>query len=165
MPAPEGPAEPAATGDGTAPLPAAEASLLGQACAACRGTCCKHGREHAFLGGLRLARYLADHPGRTPEQAVAAYLAHLPGESFEDACVYRGRAGCTLPRDLRAELCNAYECAGLRAYRRALEQGGPQSGCAVVREDHRIAGSAFFDAGRLRRYAPVAGTGRPPKGA
>ena len=172
VPPPEGPAVRAAAEDGEAALPTAEAKLLGQACAACRGFCCKHGREHAFLGGIHLARYLAAHPGASPEQAVGAYLAHLPDESFEDACVYQGRDGCTLPRELRAELCNAYHCAGLRAYRRALEQGGPRPGFAVVREDNRVMRSAFFDARRLRRYEPAAGaaslpagTGGPAKGA
>jgi hypothetical protein len=119
-----------------------------------------------------MARYLAAHPEASPEQAVGAYLAHLPDESFAEACVYQGRDGCTLPRELRAELCNAYHCAGLRAYRRALEQDGPRPGFAVVREDNRVLRSAFFDARRLRRYEPAAGaaslpagTGGPAKGA
>ncbi len=108
-----------------------------------------------------MARDLAAHPAAGPEQAVRAYLAHLPEQSFEDACVYQGRNGCTLPRDLRAELCNAYECAGLRSYRRALARGGPRPGFAVVREDNRVMRSAFFDAERMRRYEPTAGASRP----
>jgi hypothetical protein len=156
VPAPEGPADVAEGEGGFAPLPDAETRLLGQACAACRGTCCKHGREHAFLGGLRLARYLAAHPDGTPRQAVEAYLAHLPEESFEGACVYQGTRGCTLPRALRADLCNAYHCAGLKSYRRHLVRHGPTPGCAVVREDNRIEHSAFFDAERMRRYESAA---------
>jgi len=163
VPAPEGPADVSEGEGGLAPLPEVETRLLGQACAACRGTCCRHGREHAFLGGLRLARTLAAHPEATPEQAVATYLAYLPEESFEDACVYQGPRGCTLPRALRADLCNAYLCAGLKSYRRHLARHGPTPGCAVVREDNRIARSAFFDAGRLRRYEPAAARcPRPP---
>jgi hypothetical protein len=163
VPAPEGPAEVAEGAGDLAPLPEAETRLLGQACAACRGTCCKHGREHAFLGGLRLARYLAAHPEETAGQAVEAYLAHLPEESFEDACVYQGPRGCTLPRALRADLCNAYHCAGLKSYRRHLARHGPTPGCAVTREDNRIVRSAFIDAGRVRCYEPAARPARRRK--
>ncbi len=166
VPPPEGPTELATTelaaaGEDEAALPAAETGLLGRACAACRGYCCRHGRDHALLGGVHMARYLAAHPEGTPERAVGTYLAHLPDESFEGACVFQGRDGCTLPRGLRAELCNAYECGGLKAYRRALARYGPRPGCAVVREDNRILRSAFFDAEGLRRYEPEGGGAAP----
>ncbi len=162
VPPPEGPSELAPAGQEEAALPAAESELLGRACAACRGFCCRHGRDHAFLGGAHMARYLTAHPEATPEQAVGAYLAHLPKQSFEDACVYQGRDGCTLPRGLRADLCNSYECAGLRAYRRALARHGPKPGCAVAREDNRIVRSTFFDGRRLRRYEAGARSAAPP---
>jgi hypothetical protein len=159
--APEGPAELAVGEGGHRALPEAETKRLGQACTACRGYCCRYGRLHAFLGGVHLARYLAAHPDETPGQAVEVYLGHLPEQSFEGACVYQDRDGCTLPRALRADLCNAYLCAGWRAYRRALERRGPKPGCAVAREDNRIARSAFFDAEQLRCYEPAAHTASP----
>src|SRR6185503_5777535 len=55
--------------------PASRSALIGSACAACRGSCCRHGGEHAFLYPDHFRRYLRDHPGTDPQALLAAYLA------------------------------------------------------------------------------------------
>lgn len=135
-------------------LPEPESRLLGHACAACRGYCCQHGKEHAFLDQDRMARYMADAADQSPEQVIECYLSYLPENSFEEACVYQSATGCALPRGMRARICNAYQCSGLKSYRRNLESQGPVEGFAVVREDNRIVRSAFLDQEGLRCYGP-----------
>lgn len=139
---------------GPRPLPEPENRLLGQACAACRGYCCLHGKEHAFLEEDRMGRYMAAAPDESPEQVIEHYLSYLPENSFEEACVYQSATGCALPRGMRARICNAYQCSGLKSFRHHLENQGPAKGFAVVREDNRIVRSAFLDREGLRRYGP-----------
>jgi len=136
------------------PLPEPENGLLGQACAACRGYCCQHGKEHAFLEEDRMGRYMSAAPHESPEQVIEHYLSYLPESSFEEACVYQSATGCALPREMRARICNAYQCSGLKTYRRHLESQGPAEGFAVIREDNQIIRSAFLGQESLRRYGP-----------
>ena len=89
------------------------ASLIGSACAACRGSCCRHGNDHAYLWPDHFRRYLRDHPGTDPQQLVADLLSRLPAVTYHDSCVYHTTTGCALPRELRSNLCNTFLCGGL----------------------------------------------------
>jgi len=102
---PEGP-----TGD---PVPAAASTLVRAACTSCRGWCCRHGEDHAFLRPATLRRYLKAHPELTPARALEEYLGRLPGESIAGSCLYHGAQGCTLPREMRSDVCNRYHCEEL----------------------------------------------------
>src|SRR5262245_58214756 len=77
--------------------PAARAGLIGAACAACRGSCCRYGHDHAFLYPDHFRRYLRDHPGTSREKLLEAYRSHLPAEVYHDSCVYHTTSGCALP--------------------------------------------------------------------
>lgn len=113
--------------------------LLGQACALCEGACCVHGAERAYLDARTLARFFAERPEGTAEEAVELYLGHVGAEGYDDSCIYHGPRGCTLPRALRAEVCNSYLCPGIRTLAahlrrdrtRALISAGPNR--SVVR--------------------------------
>lgn len=95
---------------------APEPALVAAACTACGGWCCQGGaRSHAYLDAGAVLRWRADHPGAGPDAFVRDYLGRLPALSARGSCVYHGVAGCVLPRRLRADLCNAFHCSGLRA--------------------------------------------------
>ncbi len=81
-----------------------------KACSLCRGGCCGLGEEHAFLKKETVLRYVSMFPDHKPEQIPDAYLAYLPEKSFEDSCVNHIETGCTLPRDMRSNVCNGYLC-------------------------------------------------------
>jgi hypothetical protein len=94
--------------------PATQAPLIGAACAACRGSCCTSGGEHAFLYPDHFRRYLREHPERSPDELLADYLSRVPPAGYHDSCVYHEERGCALPRNLRANLCNSFLCGDLK---------------------------------------------------
>jgi hypothetical protein len=101
----------------TAPEPSGfTADVLAAGCAACQGYCCKGGGDHAFIDERTLARVRRDRPELDARQIIGLYLNRLAPEAFRGSCLFHGAAGCTLGRGLRAELCNAYYCNGLREF-------------------------------------------------
>ena len=87
---------------------------LGQACGLCRGSCCQSGKEHAYLSSGTLSRVWGHAPEQTADELIASYLAHIPAEVYEDACVFQSATGCGLPRRMRSTICNEFLCRGLR---------------------------------------------------
>lgn len=117
--------------------PASRSAMIGSACAACRGSCCRHGGDHAFLYPDHFRRYLRDHPGADPQELRAAYVSHLPGVVYHDSCVYHTTAGCALPRDLRSNLCNSFLCGGLADLLEAQDrESAPLPVLALCLKDH-----------------------------
>ncbi len=99
------------------PEPAA-APLAGQLCALCRGRCCRFGLQgRAFLRAPQLRDWLAQRPGATWSDAVEHYLGLVPSEHLHSSCLFHGRAGCTLPRERRSQVCNEYACDTLEQLR------------------------------------------------
>ncbi|WP_102106933.1 hypothetical protein [Oceaniglobus roseus] len=120
---------------------------VGALCVACRGLCCQGGRRsHAYLsrGTIDAVRHAA--PDLTHAALRDAYLSALPQQAVVDSCLFHGVAGCTLPRRLRSDICNAYECDERVRLR---ESGAGADGTPVVavavRRDHH----AFTAAGAL----------------
>ena len=133
--------------------PASRSALIGSACAACRGSCCRHGGEHAFLYPDHFRRYLRDHPGTDPQALLAAYVARLPAETYHDSCVYHTAGGCALPRELRSNLCNAFLCGPLADLLEAQDkEPAPLPVLALCLKDH---------AADLVRLTLFDGEGRP----
>ena len=92
------------------------ATVLAAGCATCRGHCCKGGGDHAYIDERTMARVRRDHPDLDAGAIIRRFLARLAPRSFPGSCLFHGEHGCTLGRDLRAELCNAYYCNGLRDF-------------------------------------------------
>lgn len=119
---PGGAAPAAAVAADTSDLPRAA-----DVCGACGGHCCRLARDHhAFLDEATLRRLLASHPELNADALPDLYLAHLPSRHVEDSCAFHGQAGCTLPREMRADLCNRYACDGLIEATAWLQQPGPR---------------------------------------
>ena len=108
-------AEPAprvrATSSNTVPLAATQA-----ACATCRGQCCSHGGEHAYLDEDTIRRLVRERPGLGARGIAALYRGRLAKESFAGSCVFHGEQGCRLPRELRSDLCNEFYCNALKVF-------------------------------------------------
>jgi hypothetical protein len=99
--------------------------VLGKGCAQCRGNCCATGRTHAYLRADRMLRYMRAHPTQSPEEVADAYLGYIGTDTFHDSCVYHGKRGCTLPREMRADICNSFYCEGLRNLQRQAPNDAP----------------------------------------
>lgn len=133
----------------TDPPPTPEvAAALGAACATCRGHCCRHGGERAYLGPEAMQRYIAAHPDHGPEDVQRAYLAHVGTRTVTGSCVYHGARGCTLPREMRSDTCNRFFCGPLYDLKRALATDGPPRAFLASAEGSEVGRTRFIGAGR-----------------
>ncbi|HAS50689.1 MAG TPA: hypothetical protein DCS21_02655 [Gammaproteobacteria bacterium] len=118
----------------------------GSACACCQGYCCRGGAyTHAYLGVETLQRYVAARPDQPPDQILAAYLRYIGKETSEGSCVYQRADGCSLPREMRATICNNFYCGGLREFRAKVPATGPVRGFFVAMTDNEICRAALVD--------------------
>jgi hypothetical protein len=92
------------------------AKVLAAGCAACLGHCCKGGGDHAYIDARTMARVRRDNPDLDARAIIRLYIERLAPLSWHASCLFHGPDGCTLGRALRAELCNAYYCNGLRDF-------------------------------------------------
>ena len=118
--------------DGKAPHDIRTQSLLDSACAACRGHCCIGGGDHAHLDAESLALVIAAREISSWDELKTAYSSYFPTSSFHDSCVFHAEHGCTLPREMRAEICNRYLCGSLTELKRAVESGAEAPFVAVT---------------------------------
>lgn len=89
------------------------AALVSTACGTCQGYCCQLGQEKAFLEASSIDRYRQRHPEADASSVREAYVARLPDLSVVESCIFHGEQGCTLDREMRADLCNTFHCSGL----------------------------------------------------
>ena len=115
---------------GPAPSPASRA-----ACATCRGQCCAHGGEHAYLDEDTIRRVARAWPELGARGVAALYRTRLDKQSFAGSCVFHGAQGCRLPRELRSDLCNEFYCNALKLFLR-------EHGASPPRRLRILAGSA-----------------------
>ena len=111
-----------AAGTSDAPDPAAadapRSALDAPLCALCRGRCCRFGLDgRAFLEPQHLRAWLARHPGAAWADAVGHWLGFIGAEHLRGSCLFHGRAGCTLPRERRSDVCNQFACDALEQAR------------------------------------------------
>ncbi len=90
------------------------ARLNGAACGTCGGRCCNLGGDEAFLNSDKFLEFFLANPKKTPEDAVAFYMAKIPNATFQDSCIFHGHAGCGLTREQRSITCNTYLCSSLQ---------------------------------------------------
>lgn len=130
-------------------------ALTEAVCAVCGGACCHRGGDQAFLDTAAIERVSAANPGIGPLNIVGAYASFLPVRSFAGSCVYHTSKGCTLPRSLRAHICNAYRCSGLKQAELWAGNNGTTRVYVVARKDNIIKRSAFVQPGNIRHYPPM----------
>lgn len=140
----------AARSRGQAPLPGAPPAGVANGCATCRGHCCRLGATHAFVDAATVQRLIEGTGTSAPRALARAFLQRLPVVSYRGSCVYHTRAGCNLPRAMRADICNRFYCGGLLERWAAL-RAPPPTGFAI----------AAADAGTLLRLTVVKEPQRP----
>jgi hypothetical protein len=97
------------------------------ACAACRGHCCRKGGNDAYLDFKSTALAWGRFPHLSKKELIGAYLAAVPDRAFADSCIYHAEHGCNLPETMRAPVSAAYLCAPLLKLKALLSGGTRQS--------------------------------------
>ncbi|HLK36123.1 MAG TPA: hypothetical protein VKU41_05180 [Polyangiaceae bacterium] len=116
-------------------------------CGQCRGRCCAHGAGwHAFMDRTLLQQWQDKHPGSSPVEAAEAYLELLPERHVEGACLYQTAAGCAIPREHRAWICNGFACAPLQEVQRLASQDAQAAVVAVTFHRDVVERAAVIDA-------------------
>jgi hypothetical protein len=147
--------------DPAAAMPPALSGLLAQGCARCRGECCSNGGNHAYIRVDAVARYLRAHPDKSDEAVVDDYAAFIGERSFKGSCVYHGPTGCTLPREMRSNICNTFYCLGLAELREKVENGAPACTFYFTTNVRGDISAAFVDAKDVRVVRRRATAPRP----
>lgn len=130
--------------------------VVENACTTCRGACCRHGGDHAFLVERFLAWRLANEPESTPDTIVADYLARLPSESLDYSCLYHTPTGCALPRELRSPTCNEFLCDGIVHHQDALTADPHAPSIAVSYSAGRYLRAGYAAPGQSRQERDLA---------
>ncbi|MGI3170991.1 hypothetical protein ACRARG_17700 [Pseudooceanicola sp. C21-150M6] len=108
-----------------------EIPAIAASCIACQGACCRQGMSmQAFISVETIAVYRLLNPGCTPSEILTAYLSRLPQEAVVNSCLFHGVEGCTLPREMRSQTCNSFECGDRRSLWEQFEKLG--------RDDHAV---------------------------
>lgn len=123
----------------------AEHQLLGAGCATCRGRCCRQGGNHAFNDAFTMMRYLERFPTHDDETIVAKYLSYLAPRTLTHGCVFQHEKGCTLPRDLRADLCNRFYCGSISMIRNQFAAGEPVRAYFAHERSGKLVGGRFVE--------------------
>ena len=127
-------------------------SILSNACAICRGSCCSNGGEHAYLKVDALLRYMHQHPELQQHQVLEEYMSYLPKKTYEDSCLYHAEFGCALPRYMRSESCESFACDGLVEIEEHANTPKSTRFFIASLEGKNIFWSAFFEGNQIRGH-------------
>ncbi len=119
--------------------------VLQAGCRACKGHCCETGGAHAYQTLDDLRRVRAARPALGDQGIIALYLSHLPARTVRGSCVFHGRRGCGLPRELRGEMCNRFLCAPLLAWRERAAATGDTAAFVLSYDDGLLRGGEFVE--------------------
>lgn len=112
--------------------------FLVRGCATCRGRCCNNGHEYAYQDAPTLEAYMRRHPDQRPRHVLEDYLSRIPNKSYENSCVYQEEAGCVLPHEMRATICNEFYCTELRYFQQQSAGGTFREVMFVALEGTRV---------------------------
>lgn len=141
-----------AAGEAAAPLAPAEPDGAGSShehhlCAQCAGRCCQLGAtSNAFTTLPQLLRWQQAHPTASIGEAADWFMAQILETHVRNSCVYHGARGCTLPREHRADICNAYACAPLHQMRAGIVADAGTAFVTLTHDGERLVRSAVVDA-------------------
>jgi len=107
----------------TATAAGVASTLPGRLCALCGGGCCTHGADHAYLSGDTLRRFMDAHPALTDAQVLAAYLDRMGVKSQANSCINHSTQGCSLPKEMRSDICNRFSCESLARLQATQREG------------------------------------------
>lgn len=112
--------------------------LPGHLCAACKGGCCTHGGDTAYLTVATLRRFMATHPALNPDDVLSAYLDRVRSRTQAGSCINHTDRGCSLPSEMRSDTCNRYLCSAQKTLHGRLDEADPPVGVLVIqrRQNH-----------------------------
>ncbi|MCK7595945.1 hypothetical protein M0G74_01525 [Microbulbifer sp. CAU 1566] len=114
-------------------------------CSLCKGACCSSGQDHAYLSPLSIRRAMDANPDLDGQGIVSLYLACLPEESIENACINQTSTGCSLPKALRSDICNAYFCDPILKYYRAAKDSPEMKQVFAIQREYIHAATMHKD--------------------
>jgi len=140
----EGERQPAAADPpGVTPVEEPGSALDAPLCALCRGRCCRFGLDgRAFLEPRDLRAWLARRPGAAWADAVDHWLGFIGAQHLRGSCLFHGRAGCTLPRERRSDVCNRFACDALEQARDVAAAEPRAVVVAGIAASHELRGAA-----------------------
>jgi hypothetical protein len=135
-------------------LSSVESTLLGNACATCKGYCCNGGgSHHAFQDYPSLQHYLsAQAADITEDQLLESYRSLIPLQSYHNSCIFQAEFGCTLPSDMRSFTCNNYRCSSLTTYRQDIATSDSKLTYAAAVDKDSISRTTIFDTQDFVQY-------------
>jgi len=121
-----------------------ERVALIQGCTTCKGFCClKGGETRAYQDAENMLNYVRQNENKSIDTILNEYLGYIPELTYENSCVYHTEAGCTLPREMRAEICNKHLCKGLRKFKQEFVNNNPDPFFIVAEDTHTIVRSSL----------------------
>ena len=118
--------------------PPAQSNLPGHLCAMCGGGCCTRGGEKAYLSAQTMRRFMDARPGVSGAEVVEAYMECVPAHTRAGSCINHTAHGCSLPKDMRSDVCNRFSCESLAKLQAAQRGPGAVQAVLIVRrkQDH-----------------------------
>jgi predicted nucleic acid-binding Zn ribbon protein len=131
----------------TSGAPNAMQTVIGQACATCKGSCCRNGGDKAYLGEATIRRFIEAHPELRPRDVLAEYLRRISNKTYQHSCIYHSTQGCGLTAEMRSDTCNFFFCEGLKEFQLDhRETTGPIRVFLASESDGVIHTTAFIEA-------------------
>jgi hypothetical protein len=149
------------------------AGMAGRLCGFCGGGCCTMGGEHAYLSADTIRGYVDRRPGLSNEDVLSAYLGRVAARTRIGSCINQTGAGCSLPREMRSDICNRFACEPLARLEAAARGPLPVQTVLIVRRkqdhwqranphlDNAVNACAVLRETGLRRVPLVALSGSP----
>jgi hypothetical protein len=110
--------------------------LAQQICTLCRGGCCTSGGEHAYIDAATIRRFMRMNPSIPVARIAESYLELLGDRTIAGSCVNHTSSGCSLPRGMRSDTCNAYYCKALRDWQARCSPDENPRGAFVIQREH-----------------------------
>ena len=108
-------------------------TLAGRVCAMCSGGCCVRGGDTAFLSADTIRRFMSRRLQLEPAGVLAAYLDRVQARTETGSCIHHTAQGCSLPREMRSDICNNYVCESLVSLQRAQREAADFDGVIAIR--------------------------------
>jgi hypothetical protein len=108
------------------------AQIVNSSCGICAGACCLQGGDRAYLNEENLIRIMRKFPSQRPNQILKKYLSAISEKVYENSCIYHTQTGCSLPRELRSEVCNQFFCPSLKDYLKYAKKNPENKKAAII---------------------------------
>lgn len=90
--------------------------LSDHVCGMCKGGCCAHGGNQAYLTVSTVLRLREKQPDITPDDILNLYMSRVQDETVVNSCINQTATGCAITRDMRSDTCNSYHCKPLHDF-------------------------------------------------